>query len=429
MKTLKICDVKTVYEARTLGRLKIPLLGFHYVSENDKARSEVIKLCIGELRRYYPTSHSVLVVKEQDVSEVIRIAKEFEPDYIQLHFEEGGEMIPLLKSVFKDHLKIIQVLSSWESLQMISSQADLYILDKSFRGGTGEEQEFQELMKKIAIVPKKLTLLAGGISISNVDKYEELNLLGFDVQSGVKNETKGVSYTKVTELSNKLGYFINSYTRAVGYSSYDLQLGESSLFVNAINAGVDFLHLDITDGFIGSKSNIELVIAHIRKIREISEHVPIELHLFTKSSDSARSMLDALSYKSINNSKAFIHVNRDNIAKFAPSDIINKGLYTALDVRDVLEDSFDLDPYIGTEILLSLPSKDEKARNIDLLRALKIIETMYSEVKGVTIERGVDCVTLQKIEQNQKLNVVSSSYLAKNMHDRYIILKNLLYEN
>jgi len=187
--------------------------------------------------------------------------------------------------------------------------------------------------------------------------------------------------------------------------------------------------LDITDGFIGSKSNIELVIAHIRKIREISEHVPIELHLFTKSSDSARSMLDALSYKSINNSKAFIHVNRDNIAKFAPSDIINKGLYTALDVRDVLEDSFDLDPYIGTEILLSLPSKDEKARNIDLLRALKIIETMYSEVKGVTIERGVDCVTLQKIEQNQKLNVVSSSYLAKNMHDRYIILKNLLYEN
>lgn len=60
-KLLKICNIKNIFETCTAAKLGVPYLGFHLISENDFDRVDELKLCIKELRTYYPKTKSVLV--------------------------------------------------------------------------------------------------------------------------------------------------------------------------------------------------------------------------------------------------------------------------------------------------------------------------------------------------------------------------------
>src|SRR5579872_1972297 len=106
MKTLKLCNIKNIYETRTAGRLGVPFLGYHLISDNDFRRGSTIKACVAELRQFFPETKSILVTKERDAAVLSSLIQDFEFDGIQLHYDGSNAQATALRGRFGANLTI-----------------------------------------------------------------------------------------------------------------------------------------------------------------------------------------------------------------------------------------------------------------------------------------------------------------------------------
>ncbi|HRA73117.1 MAG TPA: hypothetical protein PLB11_09885, partial [Flavobacterium sp.] len=252
MKIVKFCNIKNVYETRTAARLGADYLGFHLISESDFKRISEIKISIRELKKTYPKTKSVLVTKETNIKKLKSILDEMEFEVVQLHYPDSTNIIAQIRSLYGSRLKIIQVITTNNTV--LSPLADIYLLDKSFLGGTGEEIGLEKIEKYLKIINKPNVLLAGGITIDNIDKYLNLRIIGFDIQTGIKsaytNIKDNTDPTKIAKITKILHKAVIIPQNQVGYVIQDINQQNNDSLDNALHAKVDFLHIDISDGFI-----------------------------------------------------------------------------------------------------------------------------------------------------------------------------------
>jgi len=185
MKLLKFCNIKNIFETRTAASLGVPFLGYHLISENDFARYDDIKYCVQELRNYYPTTKAILVTKERDTKKLSSLIREIEFDGIQLHYPNSNNQAAALKGEFGNKFIVFQVISL-ESKDFFPTQADYVLLDKSYLGGTGLQISNKDVQKMLNRLKNNKILLAGGISSTNLYRYLDFPVDGFDVQSAIK---------------------------------------------------------------------------------------------------------------------------------------------------------------------------------------------------------------------------------------------------
>lgn len=138
---LKFCNLKDIYETRTAASFGADYIGFHLISENDFKRTDTIKSCVTELRMYFPKTKSVLVTKETDIQLLVKLIDDIEFDVVQLHYEKSNDIIAKLRGYYGNQIEIIQVVTLETEKAELSSEADFYILDRSYTGGTGQENE------------------------------------------------------------------------------------------------------------------------------------------------------------------------------------------------------------------------------------------------------------------------------------------------
>lgn len=431
MKHLKVCNVKNIYETRTLGRMEVPFLGYHLISENDFARTETIKRCTSELKNYYKKSKSILVTKEKDIFEIKRLVKEFEFDGVQFHFEDSQSQIKALRTEFENGLIIFQVISPQSNDMSVSPDADYLILDKSFVGGTGTEIGKETAAELISKIDSNKILLAGGINANNIVEYLNLDIQGFDVQSSVKSNnsssTENIDYNKLLELGSKLGYQDSPIINGVGFVALDINQQNFEITEEALKIGVDLIHLDITEGEIGAKTNFDITNNLIDFIATYNSHIPVQLHMFTTSSNSFEDIIKNININKLQNKGIFLHINRNNYQNFSSDFFINNKVFFGLDVKDIIDDVLEWEDYIKEQTILCLQSPDNPTRLENLNNALKLIQYISPNSTVVTIDRGLDFRITFNLVNGINLNAVYGSNLRADIPNRFYLLKKMLY--
>jgi len=431
MKKLKFCNIKNIFETRTAGKLGVPFLGFHMISESDFQREEELKSCVRELRNYYPRTKAVLITKEKVVERLSNLIDEFEFETVQLHYPDSAEIAKTLRGIYGHNICIIQVITPETSSLDIHNETDILLLDKSYLGGTGKQLSEYELNDLLNQINFNRVLLAGGISHTNLHQYLHLNTYGFDIQSALKSDhpssSENTDYTRMVSITKLLGYEPKYDQNQVGFVIQDIHQQNADLLSDAVQARVDFLHIDISDGFVSNKTELSLTKQLISNIRSINTHLPIQIHLFTNSEKSTTQICDAINCSKHANLELFTHINRDNFINFSEEFIKGGDYFLAVDVKDIIDETFPWEQFIKQKLLICLQSTAHSDRVANLNRAIKMIGYATNYPPVITIDRSVDYSVVTMLERTRNINVVCGNYLADNLAKRYNLLKKYLY--
>jgi phosphoribosylanthranilate isomerase len=431
MKKIKFCNIKNLYETRTAGRLGVDYVGFHLISENDYKRIDEIKESVRELKMFYPKTKSVLVTKERDIIKLSDLIRAFEFDAIQLHYPDSDNAVNALRTIFNSNIEIFKVVTS-ENINISNlNKVDHIILDKSFLGGTGQEIGIETITKSLRGIKLKNIFLAGGISAENIYKYIDLDVEGFDIQSAIKSSKEksldNADANKMYKITKLLGKQQVVQKGQIGFAIQDIMQQNLDALGSSINAKVDFLHIDITDGFVSTETNLNLTLNLINAIKRLSSHIKIQYHIFAKTQDSYNKINDLLSLDLYNTDSIFIHINRDNYDQFDIKSLVNGRVSFGLDVKDLIDETFPWEQFINESVLICLQSKEHRERVLNFNRAKKMISYAHTGQISITLDRSIDLEVIQQIEDAKNLSIVSGSFLRKNLSENYYLLKNYLY--
>lgn len=431
MKNIKFCNIKNIFETRTAGKYGIPFLGFHLISDSDYQRSDILKSCVSELRNYYPRTKAVLVTKEQDADKLVNLINEFEFETVQLHNPDSGEIVKRIKGVYGSNVCVIQVITPETPLIEVHDETDVLLLDKSYLGGTGNQISSKDLESLLNKINFSRVLLAGGISHANLHEYLQLPVYGFDMQSALKSEyaskTENTDYMKMINTAELLGYQPKYEAKQVGFVIQDINQQNTDLLNEALKAQVDFLHVDVSDGFVSKPTNLESTKLLLAKASQINTHIPIQVHLFADSEDSIVELSKQIIPHEVTNVEKYVHINRDNYPNFSSDYIKSSDAYFALDVKDIIDETFPWEQYVKYKLLICLQSTQHHNRVDNLNSAIKMISYVGDIDPIITIDRSVDYSVLSELDQTENINVVCGSYLKENIEKRYNLLKKYLY--
>ncbi|PIP31596.1 hypothetical protein COX24_02725 [bacterium (Candidatus Gribaldobacteria) CG23_combo_of_CG06-09_8_20_14_all_37_87_8] len=430
MKLLKFCNIKNIFETRTAASLGVPFLGYHLISENDFARYDDIKYCVQELRNYYPTTKAILVTKERDTKKLSSLIREIEFDGIQLHYPNSNNQAAALKGEFGNKFIVFQVISL-ESKDFFPTQADYVLLDKSYLGGTGLQISNKDVQKMLNRLKNNKILLAGGISSTNLYRYLDFPVDGFDVQSAIKTDhctnRENTDYSKMDTLAKLLGYKMASYSGRVGFVIQNIEQQNQQLFVEALDSNVDFFHIDITDGLVGIPTDIPKTRELLETVAATNSHLKIQTHLFLSSQEKFENISLQLGLEDRQNHDVFLHVNKDNYSNFSIDFLKKEGVFFALDIKDITDELFPWEHFVKEQLIVCLDSRQHNNRIQNLNRGLKLIQYSIKLQTIITLDRSVNNEVILGLEDTIALNVVCGSYMRENIKEHYQLLKRYLH--
>ena len=202
MTKVKICGITNEGDALNAARLGADFIGFlvEIGFSEDKISREKAK---GIIKKLPLEVSPVFVTYLQKAGLIIEIAKEINPQVIQLHnaieLEEIGKIrkalpkIKITKSIPVDE-------SAMKEAKKYEKYADYILLDtrgKYGRGGTGKTHNWSisaEIRKEI----KKPVFLAGGLNPDNVgEAIRTVKPFAVDTNSGVKEKPRFKNYEKM----------------------------------------------------------------------------------------------------------------------------------------------------------------------------------------------------------------------------------------
>lgn len=424
---LKFCNLKDIYETRTAASFGADYIGFHLISENDFKRTDTIKSCVTELRMYFPKTKSVLVTKETDIQLLVKLIDDIEFDVVQLHYEKSNDIIAKLRGYYGNQIEIIQVVTLETEKAELSSEADFYILDRSYTGGTGQENEILRIGEFLHGEDESKFILAGGISANNLSSYLRFEVGGFDIQTGIKSAYSTVQNTDYCKIQTITKMLNKQQFHKKNTISISLQ-GERDIIQKAVLSYIDRLHIDISDGFIGDQTDLNIITGLIKDRNMINRHIPIDIHIFSTDQISFKTIYDSLSLEDTINISIYLHINRNNFHKFNISQLNYSNLYFGLDVIDLIDEFFPWEKYIRDKILVCLQSSEHSDREENFINAHKMINYSTTNHPTVILDRGIDMAALTKIDNLKKINIVSGAYLKQDLSRRYTLLKNYFFE-
>jgi len=203
MTKVKICGVTNEKDALNAAKLGADFIGFLVeidFSEDSIKREEAKNI----IKRLPLEVSPVFVTYLQKAEPIIEIAKEINPQVIQLHNAiELKEIGKIRKALPKTKItKSIPVAdkSAVKEAKKYEKYVDYILLDtkgKYGRGGTGKTHDWSissEIVKEL----KKPVFLAGGLNPDNVEEaIKTVNPFGVDVNSGVKSKARIKDYEKI----------------------------------------------------------------------------------------------------------------------------------------------------------------------------------------------------------------------------------------
>lgn len=199
MPKVKICGMTEKETIQTAIEHKVDYLGFVFYAKSprnltpDQAR---------ELTKNIPPHVKRIAVLVNAKDEFIEQIKDYF-DCFQLHGHEDVKRIRELKQKFnKEIIKAIRVTdeASAKTYSEFEDEVDMLIFDSPAMEKTAKFD--WNILTKLKI--KKPYLVAGSISIDNVDEVLKYNPYGIDVSAGLESSLGVKSKTKIIEFLDKV---------------------------------------------------------------------------------------------------------------------------------------------------------------------------------------------------------------------------------
>jgi len=199
MPKVKICGMTEKETIQTAIEHKVDYLGFVFYAKSprnltpDQAR---------ELTKNIPPHVKRIAVLVNAKDEFIEQIKDYF-DCFQLHGHEDVKRIRELKQKFnKEIIKAIKVTDerSAKTYTQFEDEVDMLLFDSPAMENTAKFD--WNILTKLKI--KKPYLVAGSISIDNVDEVLKYNPYGIDVSAGLESSLGVKSKTKIIEFLDKV---------------------------------------------------------------------------------------------------------------------------------------------------------------------------------------------------------------------------------
>jgi len=192
---LKFCGIRRKEDVEYLNILKPTMAGFIFAQSPRKLNlNEAEEL----LKEKCDAVKSVGVFQNQDIQLVSDYSRFLNLDYIQLHGDEDIKYTEKLKEKGFRVIKAFQIRNKSDLVKVLPfyNLADYILLDRP----KGEKFDIIELVKDF----KYPYIIAGGITLENIERFLSLNPLGIDISSGV--EVNGFKdFQKMKKISEKVG--------------------------------------------------------------------------------------------------------------------------------------------------------------------------------------------------------------------------------
>ena len=200
---IKVCGMKYAGNRSDTEKLPVDYLGFIFY---PKSKRFVGKNISPEL--FNTEKAKVAVFVNEKTNEIIRIIREYDFKYVQLHGNETPEVCETLKN---RGLKIIKAFSvndnfDFSELTNYESCADFFLFDTKTEipGGSGKKFNWKILKKYTMNTP---FFLSGGIGPGDAGAIKEFNhpkLYGIDLNSRFEDEPGLKNIEKLEEFINEI---------------------------------------------------------------------------------------------------------------------------------------------------------------------------------------------------------------------------------
>jgi len=193
MTKIKICGIKRFEDVQYVNKYLPDYIGFVFAKSKRRVTvDQVIEL----KQKLDPHIKTVGVFVNEDIDKLIEIAKRCRLNCIQLHGDENGQYVEMLKNSLTAHdLEDIEI---WKAIRVKDESSiallkaynvDAFILDtfvEGVYGGVGKVFDWK--LAKLSKAYGKI-FVAGGLTIDNVsDAVEYVAPYGVDVSSGVETD-------------------------------------------------------------------------------------------------------------------------------------------------------------------------------------------------------------------------------------------------
>lgn len=194
----KVCGLSTPEDAIAATNAGAVYGGLIFAEKSprfvtEQQATQVVNACSG--------LQYVGVFVDEAIEQVARLAQQLRLSAVQLHGSESQDYINQLKPLLPASCQIWKAKSVEQSVPALDLSVENYVLDGK-KPGSGEAFRWQSLTDTEQDLSH--CLLAGGISIENVD--EALNviasqeLIGLDINSGVESSKGQKSVAKINEI-------------------------------------------------------------------------------------------------------------------------------------------------------------------------------------------------------------------------------------
>lgn len=192
---IKVCGLKLENQIEKLDQVKrVNWLGFIFY----RGSKRFVESINGSVK----SAKKVGVFVNEDVENVVTIAKINQLDILQLHGEESPEMCKRLKANYSI-IKAFGMDENFDFSQLANYQenVDYFLFDTKTKGygGSGNVFNWSILEEYKLNVP---FLLSGGISVESIDvikNFRHKSFIGIDLNSGFENEPgdKNIELVKI----------------------------------------------------------------------------------------------------------------------------------------------------------------------------------------------------------------------------------------
>lgn len=206
---LKICGIRDPVNIREVSELSPDYMGFIFYPKSPRFVGENF-----ELPKDFPSSISrVGVFVNESGAAMIRIARLYNLQYLQLHGNENVEICKELKSAGLGVIKVFSIGDEFDFsiLRPYKGIVDYFMFDTKglLYGGNAKAFDWKILNGYDQEIP---FFLSGGISEKNIDNItslKDMNIYAIDVNSGVESSPGIKDCLKVIQLRKQLSRIKN----------------------------------------------------------------------------------------------------------------------------------------------------------------------------------------------------------------------------
>lgn len=306
---IKICKVRDLATAHFCARLGVDFVGLHLIDKCDADKIQTFHQISNLLQG--TATRPVLVTKITSTKDLSSALINTGIRWVQLHARLAIEKLERIQRDVQTKVGEpivwigvagIEEKDTREYLENLrnSGLCQYYLLDSSWRGGTGKTAPQALVAECLEVLPRHRTFIAGGIDLTNArSMVQQFKPFALDVQSATELQSglNGKDPISIISLLQTQTEFnprtaLSSCGRTlISASLSEVQQQQQLDFLQSLaQVPIDGIHADYSDGSMTPQFIVDPV-DMLLNLRAVAPCIPYDTHMFLKSVNSINEAL------------------------------------------------------------------------------------------------------------------------------------------